>query len=180
LERAKKALEGMRGAKSFPDFEEQWREYLRRLERVWGKAAAHYARSPKWKRWRVRHEAQRSEDALLRYLCSARGADEHTVEDIVEKEPGTLAIRAAKDGPMYIRRLSISKGNVYLDADNAEVLITPERARLLPIKTRSKVIPVPGTHLGAPMDSDNVIDVATKGLEFYERLLMEIEAEFVD
>lgn len=38
LERARRAAEAMRQTQSLEDLEEQWKEYLRRLERVWNKA----------------------------------------------------------------------------------------------------------------------------------------------
>lgn len=54
LERARRAAEAMRQTQSLEDLEEQWKEYLRRLERVWNKAENHFRKSPKWHSWNGR------------------------------------------------------------------------------------------------------------------------------
>jgi hypothetical protein len=180
FQRAKEAFERMRNAKSFAEFEESWREYLRRIDRVWNKAEAHFRRSPKWGGWAGKFVALRTKDELLSYLMQARNADEHTVGDIAEKQPGGIAINAADPSrALHIRKLEMSGGKMFLDADNAIVVIVPERAKLLPVTNRGKTYSAPTKHLGAELDANNVLDVAERGLRFYEDFLEKAEAHFV-
>ncbi len=52
LTKARAAIPAMREAKSLDEFEEQWKEFLGRLERVWNKAFSHFGKSPKWNGWK--------------------------------------------------------------------------------------------------------------------------------
>jgi hypothetical protein len=179
-ERAKEAVERMRKAKSFEEFEESWREFLRRIDRVWNKAGAHFKRSPKWTGWAKKFIAMRTKDELLSYLMQARNADEHTVGEIAAKEPGEIAINAADTSrAMYIRKLEIQNGRMYLDADNAVVILVPDRAKLLPVTNRGKTYAAPVKHLGSDIDPNNILDVAERGLRFYEKFLSDAEAHFI-
>lgn len=92
LERARKAVAQMRSARSIEEFEEHWKHFLHRIERAWNKTKAHYGRSPKIGNWAAPVEDFRRKDPLLACLCNARGADEHTVSEITEREPGRIGI----------------------------------------------------------------------------------------
>ena len=92
LSRARDLVAAMEGSGTLSELEDHWKEYLGRLERVWFKAFAHYKRSPKWQGWQARFEKERKNDPLLSYLRNARGADEHTVSDIVEHQQSHIAI----------------------------------------------------------------------------------------
>lgn len=166
---------------TFDQFEEHWKAFLSHLERVWNKSQAHFGRSPKWKSWKARFEKQRDRDPLLRYLRVARGAHEHTTEDILVKESGFISISAGPTGSGAIRNLSFDKGDwkMELISGSITIITSPDHARPLPVKERGRVLSVPTSHLGKTVDPSDLIGLATTGLAYYEKFLEEAESFFV-
>lgn len=166
---------------SLDDLEGYWKEYLGRVERVWFKSYAHFKKSPKWNAWQDVYEKQRRTDPLIAYLRNARGADEHTVADIVEHQQGNIAIVPGEGGGGTIRNLRITDGLVTAETTGSvKVVFNPSRIRLLPVTNRGVTYPVPTSHNGAPIDPENVIAVAKAGLAFYDKFLTDAEKFFVD
>jgi len=117
---------------------------------------------------------------LLSYLVNARGAEEHTVNEIVGREPGGIGINAAEGNSLYIERMEINDGNIFIQSpQRIRVDFIPARTTLLPVTNRSRIYPVPTTHLGATVDSNNVISIAEAGAQFYEAFLAQAEGFFV-
>lgn len=182
LDRARKAIEDMRQAGSLEDLEEHWKEYLRRLERVWNKAENHFRKSPKWDSWHGPFKTLRRKDSMLAYLVNARGADEHTVSEITERHGERVTISPGLSGRAQIRSLRFgSNGEITkLDVEGDTVVeFHPARVRLLPITNRGVIYPVPTEHLSERIDPDNLLDVAARGLAFYTDLLNKAEAFFI-
>ena len=169
LTKARAAIDAMRAAKSLEEYEEGWKEFLGRIERVWTKAANHFGKSPKWNGWKGGFEPLRRSDQLLSYLVNARGADEHTVADIVGRQPGGIGINAAEGNSLYIERMEINGGKISIKSpQKIRVDFIPERTTLLPILNRGRTYPVPTEHLGKPVDPMNVIAIAEAGVKFYD------------
>lgn len=180
LAKARTAIEAMRNAKALDEFEESWKAFLGRIERVWTKGLSHFGKSPKWSGWQGKFEPLRRSDPLLSYLVNARGADEHTVNEIVGGELGGIGINAAEGNSLYIERMTINNGNIYIKSpQKIRVDFLPSRTTLLPVVNRGRTYPVPTAHLGKPVDPTNVIAVAEAGAEFYERFLAEADEYFV-
>lgn len=170
----------MRSAKSLEEFEEHWKSFLHRIERVWNKAAHHYSRSPKWNGWKGQYEKLRKQDPLLAYLINARGAEEHTVNEIVSREPGGIGISQAEGKSLHIERLEIKDGNIFIKSpQEIRVDFIPAKTKLLPVVNRGREYPVPMSHLGQAINPTNVPEVAEIGAMFYEEFLAEAEAFFV-
>jgi hypothetical protein len=168
-------------AKSFDEFEEHWREFLRRLERIWNKSEAHYRRSPKWNGWKGKFEALRREDELLLYLYQARGAEEHSVAELVQHEPGSLAIKAGPSGSVHIRRMQMAGNRIELEVlgEPPVIELTPSRVKLLPVTNRGRTYSPPTKHLGVDIDPTRVIEAAELAIAFYDELLKKADVEFV-
>lgn len=180
LSKARVAITAMREAKSLDEFEEHWKEFLGRLERVWNKAFSHFGKSPKWSGWKGKAEGLRKTDPLLSYLVNARGAEEHTVNEIVGREPGGIGINAAEGNSFYIERMEINDGNIFIQSpQRIRVDFIPARTTLLLITNRGRTYPVPTAHLGAAVDPNNVIQIAEAGAQFYEGFLAQVEGYFV-
>lgn len=181
LERARRAAEAMRQTQSLEDLEEQWKEYLRRLERVWNKAENHFRKSPKWHSWNGRFKTLRAKDQLLAYLINARGADEHTVSEITEREAQHLTVDTP-DGYGHVHLRTGSRGEIVHLAvsPGAAVQFHPARVRLLPVTNRGITYPVPTEHLSQRIDPGNLFDIAACGLAFYNDLLNQANAYFVE
>lgn len=180
LEKARTAIEAMRNAKTLDEFEKNWKAYLSRIERVWAKGLSHFGKSQKWSGWQGKFKPFRRSDPLLSYLVNARGADEHTVNEIVGREPDGIGINAAEGNSLYIEHMTINNGNIYIKSpQKIRVDFIPSRTTLLPVVNRGRTYPVPTTHLGKLVDPTNVIAVAVAGAEFYERFLSEAEEFFI-
>jgi hypothetical protein len=180
LARAREALVAMRSSKNLAELERFWKEYLGRIERVWFKLFAHYKRSPKWQAWQAPYEKMRKSDPLLSYLRNARGADEHTLADIVEHQQGQIAIVPGEQGGT-IRNIKVFEDGTYTAETTGTVGVefNSSRIRLLPVVNRGVTYAVPRHHQGLAIDSDDVLKLAEIGLNFYEQLLRDAEIFFV-
>lgn len=180
LGKAKKSIEDMKAAVSLDEMEESWKLYLHRVERTWNRILHHYGKSPKWSGWQATVLKQRKCDQLLSYLINARGCDEHTGEEIVSRIPGSLSIGAGDGGPLYIERLSISNGGIdFCGSANAVFKFRSETVVLKSILNRGREYHPPTEHLGVPIVSGGMIDVAQLGLDFYSGLIDRVEHFFV-
>jgi hypothetical protein len=180
LARAKAAIEAMKTAKTLPELEEHWKEFLRRLERVWNKAAHHFGRSPKWNGWQGRHDTARRKDPLLAYLVNARGAEEHTITPIASSKDASIGIGAGPTGSTYIKRLSIQNGQVEWEGEGS-LAITFHAAefKLLPVVNRGRTYDPPRVHQGRAVNPANALEIAAAGIVYYETFLSDAEAAFV-
>lgn len=180
LQRAEQALEAMRSAANLDEFEEHWKEFLRRVERVWSKMISHFGKSPKWSGWSSPFEHSRRTDPLLSYLVNARGAEEHTVNDIVARDPGGIGINPAFGDTLHIKRLEQRDGQISVEsAQPLKIDFIPAKTRLLPVVNRGRTYAVPSHHLDKVVDSSNVLAVAEAALAFYRGALKSGEAFFV-
>ena len=188
ISRAREAIAAMRASPSLVDFDEHWKQFLRRTERAWYKMHAHYRRSPKWGNWIAPFEKERRQDPLLSYLCNARGAEEHTTAEVTGREPGGIGIGLADgvgvqpDGSIHVEHLSISTTPGRIEVQSTQPLkitFQPERVRMEPITNRGHPYAVPGAHLGGQFDSNNLPSVAELALNYYESVLSQAEAFFV-
>jgi hypothetical protein len=180
LARARAAIEGMRNANTLNEFEEHWKEFLRRLERVWSKAENHFGQNPKWNGWKGQFESLRKTDPLLSYLVNARGADEHTINEILRKEPGNIQISPAEGNVLHVERLVSTPEHFFFKSPQpVKILFFPGKTTLLPVTNRGRHYPVPITHLNNPIDPTNVIAIAETAVQFYQDFLSQAEKAFV-
>lgn len=182
IKRASAAIDEMRVSADLDVYEENWKEYLRRIERSFNKVQAYYSKSPKYSGWIGKYTKLRKDDPLLRYLTNARGADEHTVADISARSAGGVAFNPpAGSNTLVLKNFRISEGVIYADAPNGvSISFIPEKVRLLAVKNRGVIYDVPHSHLGEAVDPFDVVGVAEYGLKFYSSVISEAEAFFVN
>jgi hypothetical protein len=182
LEKAASFIEAMKSSKSLPEYEQNWKEFLHNLERAWNKLTSHLKRSPKYQGWneRGRTEKIRRQDPLLCYLVNARGADEHSVEDITRSEPGGIGINPASGRALHINKLEMKNSRMTIDSDQPiKIVFVPGKIRLLPVANRGRTYPTPTAHLDKDLDSNDPIKIAELGVEFYRDYFKKAEAYFV-
>jgi hypothetical protein len=147
VEHAREAMASMRNAASLEAFEEYWKQFLRRMERAWNKTKGHYGRSPKFGYWAASVEELRRKDPLLSYLYNARGAEEHTVNEITEREHGSIGIGLADgvgvqpDGSVLVEHVEISSDAQGLQVRSAQplkVVFKPARTRMASVVNRGR------------------------------------------
>lgn len=170
----------MRQSATLEAMEENWKDFLGRLERVWSKSTNHFGKSPKWNGWQGSFLKLRKKDPLLSYLINARGAEEHTISDITQNEPGFIGINPGSDGVLRFASISQVDGVMHINADeNAVIHVQNPRVRLLPVMNRGVEYSVPTQHLDQPIDPNNLVDIAERAILFYDRFLTEAEKFFV-
>ena len=182
LSKAKEAISQMDGAKTLADFEEAWKKYLFRLERCCNKAQAHFKKSPKWDAWWGSYKKIRSTDQLLSYLVYARGAEEHSVEEIVGRTPHSTTINPVQGRSLIISHLStdaFGRINSISSPQPLSIVFQPGRMTLLPVVNRGREYPVPTIHLGEKIDPLDVCAIAKKGHAFYSGFLSAAESYFI-
>jgi hypothetical protein len=161
------------------EFKENWKEYLHCLERVWNKSASQYGRHPSWNGWAGRFRTSRSQDPLLAYLKNARDVDQHTIQAISQRTAGGVGIKPAQGNSLYIKEMMIQEGKMWIRSpQKLKIVFIPAKTKLLPIENRRVKYSVPTSHLGMPVDSENVIEIAEKGYLFYASFLNEADASF--
>ena len=183
LRRAKDELAKMGESKSLDDFEKSWKQLLHRIERAYNKATHQLNRSPKFQGWNRRGQVEklRKQDSLLSYLKNARGADEHTINDITSRAAGGVGINPHESANGYIGHLEITSSNGNLDIKTDTPLVItfyPEKTELVAVENRGRKYGVPTHHLSEKLDSNAPLVIANKGIEFYESFLNEAEAHF--
>jgi hypothetical protein len=180
LKLAQSQIEEMRKSNALDQFEECWKEFLRRLERVWYKATNHYSRSPKWNGWKGKYEKARRKDPLLSYLVNARGADEHTVGEITGREPGGIGINPAEGNSLFIESLEVNNGVIKVKSpQRLRIDFIPGKVKLLPVTNYGRTYEVPNSHLGSPVDPANAIEIAEIAIRYYSKFLEGAEKYFV-
>lgn len=159
-----------------------WEPFLRHLDRVWNKGEAYFSRSPRWQGWKAPYLRARSKDPLITYLVQARNADEHQIEEITEAENSNLTINPAQGQSMKINMTMGRRGEIaHFESDvPARFDFYPGRVKLLPVTNRGQTFQPPTSHLGQPIDVNNLVDIAEKGFRYYENFLTEGERFFFD
>lgn len=180
LEKARSYIDRMRQAETLEQYEEHWKEFLSKLERVWHKAYNHFSRSPKWNGWKGKYEQARKKDPLLSYLVNARHADEHTVSEITGREAGGIGFGPAEGNSLYIEKMELNNGKISIQSPhNIRISFIPGKVKLLPVTNYGRVYDVPTFHLGAPIDPSNVVAVAETAVGYYAKFLEDARAFFV-
>lgn len=182
LQKASLGIDKIKGSNSLDEYEDHWKDFLHNLERAWNKLTSHLKRSPKFQGWNRRGQVERlrKQDELLSYLINARGADEHSIEDITKKEAGGIGINPAQGNSLTINQLVIDNGNISFDADRpVKIEFISGKIRLLPITNRGREYKVPAKHLGKDIASTDPAKLAELALEFYKNYFKEAEGYFV-
>jgi hypothetical protein len=180
---AREFYDAMKVASSMPELEQAWIHYLRQLDRVWDKAKAHYSRSPKWHSWNGKYRNSRQKDPLICYLVQARNVEAHAIEEITEKRDSFTGIGPAIHGQAMTATIMVgARGEVaYFKSDvPARIEFSPARVILLPVTNHNVTYQPPKSHLGKPVDPNDIIAIAGYGLEFYDDFLRAAEEYFVD
>lgn len=180
---AENALVRMREAKSFPDFEEAWNDFLSTYGKVWTRlVAVCKANTKAATKWRGEQERIRKEDPLLRYLHHARNSDQHSVTDGIKHVPAqhSMQMPHGPGGVTVINHLSFSIINgvpeIHAYDGNAPIILgyTPARLTLLPVTDKGVRYDPPSEHRGKPLTKLDPIAVAEMGVKFSAVMLDEL------
>ena len=180
LESARRALDLMKSAKSFELFDEEWRDFLNCLEKLWNKTerGCQHVKN-KFQPWQGKYTNLRRKDMLLRYLKHARDADNHSIQEVAEIKPGHRAMNFVNPRGGYIKKMEIRNGAIaHYEGDPMIVTEHPPTIEAVKVKNSGKWYNPPNSHLEEKVISNHPIILAELGLIFYENFLNETQATF--
>jgi hypothetical protein len=181
LRAANRALERMKDAHDVEEFEDAWQDYLGSLEKSWVKVERScQAYRNRFQPWQGKFARRRKKDPLLRYLKHARHADEHTIEEIIERVPGYRTLNPAYGNSWHIEHLEIRDGDIVSYSGDKPVMVQdiPDRVELRRFKESGTWYNPPTQHLDKALNRQDPISVAELGLRFYTNFVEQAEEKF--
>lgn len=172
----------MQSAQGSQQLAEAWKLFLYRVNRCRNKMYAQYKDCKQSGKWKSDYEKLHKSDELLRYIVNARGAEEHTVQEIYEVTPGGIGIKPAVGNSMTIDHLVAVNGRLleFKSREPVRVEFVPEKLVPSPITNRGVLYTVPTSHLGKTLKSSDIISLAEATIEFYENMSREAQEFFRD
>lgn len=180
LAAAKRALDSMKSATSFDVFEEEWRDLLNCLEKLWNKVerGCQHERNT-FQPWQGKFSNLRSKDMLLRYLKQARDADNHSIQEVAEIKSAHRTINFANSTGGYIEHMEIRNGEVVkYSGDPIVVTDHPPTVEVIKVKNSGSWCNPPTSHLGIQVQSRHPVVLGELGIKFYESYLNKAEEKF--
>ncbi|TAM14255.1 MAG: hypothetical protein EPN56_11750 [Rhodanobacter sp.] len=170
----------MSGAKSFGQFEAEWRTFLNCLEKAWVKterACQPFAAT--FQPWQGQFHHMRKKDMLLRYLKQARDADNHSVQDITKIAPGSVGYHFVNPAGGYIKEMRVVNGLVeHYEGDPMVAEVRPPHPVAVRVKNNGEWYDPPTSHLGQPVNTSHPADLARLGLTYYQSFVAQAERKF--
>ncbi|UVL59812.1 hypothetical protein LOY54_17380 [Pseudomonas sp. B21-032] len=181
LTAAQQAVDAMLEARSFEQYESDWRDFLGHIEKAWIKVErACIPIQASFQPWQGKYQALRRKDMLLRYLKAARDADTHSIQDLTKIEPGGRGLNFVNPRGGRIESLEIGANGEILQyrGDPIHVIEIPPRPVALPVKNNGQWYNPPASHLGNPISDKHPTILARMGLQFYQEFIAEVERTF--
>lgn len=188
LKKAEAAIEKMETATEFEDFEIGWTDYLAAVEKLWVKAEREcQSIKNQFQPWQGQYTNTRKKDPLLIYIKQARDADQHSVQELIDKVPENKEFIPDNLDlpPVYeIPRITLYKveGDKMIEVKNPNPGVYRITARHVLAKAfinSGVVYTVPRFHKGKAIKNETSPTVLAKlALEFYRSFLIELEAKF--
>lgn len=179
---ARQHLAAIQAARSYPEFEDAWYQFLvaaNSADAILEATSRKDNISQPWFGGKIR---QRKKDPLLNYMHQARNSDEHGIESVTEHVPSSIGINAI-GGALHIRHLTVTENGIIGDFDTSNggapvITHTPAHARLITVKNEkfSDSFDPPTEHLGQQLSDASPYAVATLWLAYLEDLTTESEA----
>ncbi|MBO0162590.1 hypothetical protein J0692_10140 [Vibrio alginolyticus] len=171
----------MKSASNFEIFEEEWRDFLNCIEKVWNKTERGcLSFREKFQPWQGQFSRDRRKDALLKYVKQARDADNHSIQEVAEVKPGSKTIGFAnKKNGSHIESLKIVNDNIVeYKGDPLIVQDHPPTVVALKVKNNGNWFNPPREHKGQPLKTQHPVEIAELALAYYQNFVTEAEAKF--
>lgn len=178
LNKAKERIEIMKTAKSLDEYENLWRDLLNDLDKCWNKSYQDPIKYPRFQPWQGAFVSKRKSDPLIKYLKQARDAENHSIQEIVEKEHGGVGFRFVGNRG-YVESMSFKDGVLNHKGTPAIFQFDPAKINVKSVTNKGHSTIPPLYHLGQPIKNANSpIALSELGVAFYEKYLMDIETNF--
>ena len=182
LGNAKNALMLLQDSSSLDEYINYWNTTLYNIEKCWKKSEIECKEfKNKFEPWQGKYKRLRKKDQLLKYIKNARDADNHSIEEFIEKKPPSTKFDYAneedKDKP--ITKFSLVNGVFSHEGPPLKVTFLPERVECVPFINLGTKYDVPELHNGEYIKNNkNPFVLATLAIKFYESYLDAIENHF--
>jgi hypothetical protein len=182
LARASDAIGRLEQKEAFDTFVSDWTDFLLASNSIYTVLEQGAKTSAQSRQWFGRKKNQRRADPLLQYLHQARNADEHGLEQIIQRGEQTLNIDFKKGYRPKTGQIKMSDGTVFQlppTPENAEGMIITLRAyalaRVKDTRYGNEFDP-PTEHLGKPLENpDSPLHAAKLALAYQASLIEEAE-----
>jgi len=180
LGRAEQALESLKAAKTFDDFDTAWTDLLLALNSVYAILEQASKQTPQSRQWFGARKKQRRKDQLLSYFHQARNTDEHGIEQVTERHEQAIGI-GDPGSESRIEHASFGGKKVQVRFDpslpDKSITIYPAKIRLPPVVNSiyGDRFEPPTEHLGKPLDDLSILGLAATALQAHATLLDEAE-----
>ena len=180
LRSADRSLSNMKAAPNFEIFEEEWRDFLNCIEKVWNKTERGcQSFRDKFQPWQGQFSRERKKDALLKYVKQARDADNHSIQEVAEVKPGSRTIDFVNPKGGYIESMKIVNGNILeFKGDPIVVQDHPPTVVALKVKNNGNWYNPPREHKGVQLKTQHPVEIAELAINYYRNLVTEAEAKF--
>lgn len=171
LAKAAAAIEAMRNAKTFPELEAAWSDFLLAAGRIFSKLEQGAKSNGTSRAWFGRQRHTRRSEPLLSYIHHARNADEHGIERITERKPASLGIGSS--GATYIKRMTVRHGLIEIEGDGSPLKVTviPGRAELIAVFDHGDKYEPPTQHLGNAISDQSPLAVAELAIAYLRTMI---------
>ena len=182
---AERAKERMARAESYADFDQDWKDFLLHIERVWEKSAGGF-KDRSYESWREAYTLARKIDPLLKYVKQAYATRKHTLtfQYTVSKVSGGVMIEALPGTQLHIESMTIKSdqcdgaskngGVKTLDGDT----IFDNGMKLMPALRRGVRTNPPTRHMGKLLGKITPLTIAEAALKYYKAFLDRAEQRF--
>lgn len=182
LEIAKRAIDAMKETTDFREFQENWENFLFRIERAWEFTERNLKKVKGFQQWHKPYTQLRKKDSLLVFLRQARNAEIHRVSPTVNK-PLEMVVRDKSGRGFQLNSISskLEDGTLTVDLDSPDILldldadVVPTDPEVIRFKNRSKWYNPPWEHLKVRIRDLHPVALAECGLEFYRAYVEEAE-----
>lgn len=180
LAAAHKAIAAMKAAKSMDDFEAEWRIFLNCIEKLWTKLERSCQPFKNaFQPWQGKYSALRKDDQLLRYLKAARHADNHSIQDVAQLNPGWRGYKFANPSGGYIKHMRIENGQVIAYEGDPMIQETvPPHPVAVRVMNSGEWYEPPTRHLGHGVTSAHPTELAELALKFYASFFQDVKKKF--
>ena len=172
VKRAARALRRLNESDEPEDLEEAWDHFLHESSRVYAKLRAAARGHPQSWKWFGKRLDERESDPLLLYTHHARNSDMHRYEEVATtKNPMVMRV----GGSGMILHIPTGGATPYwekvapdssLEIENLGVHLVAEA-----VIDKGKEYPVPTTHLGQEIQSQNADAIAELALSYLEEMV---------
>lgn len=183
LDKSKKNFEAMKSSKTLDEYEENWRNFVTNLEKIWIKSERECLEfKNKFQPWQGKFKNERRIDPLLKYVKNARDVETHSIQEIVEKKDGYTTVNPLdRNKPLEIKNLLIADGKISFSESSQPLIVKHHSAKIIaiPFRNQGVVYLPPEFHRGRRLlDKSNPIEIAQLAINYYENYLSEIESKF--